>query len=132
MLQRIPRIIWLVCAVLLVVAVLRLPYGYYSFLRIVICGAAALIAVAGLAEETHVGIDVTSLIDMRRNRTAGRRRLGRFRYREVLGSDKQVDRRRPRYFSQRPARHLYPRGPDRNDGERWGRHTFPGALRGTG
>ena len=31
--QRIPRIVWLICAVLLVAAVLRLPYGYYNFLR---------------------------------------------------------------------------------------------------
>jgi hypothetical protein len=44
--QRIPRVIWLICVVLLVAAVLRLPYGYYNFLRIVICGAAALIAIA--------------------------------------------------------------------------------------
>jgi uncharacterized membrane protein YadS len=51
--QRIPRVVWLICAVLLVGAVLRLPYGYYNFLRIVICGASALIAVAGLLEETR-------------------------------------------------------------------------------
>ena len=53
--QRIPRVVWLICAVLLVAAVLRLPYGYYSFLRIVICGAAALIAVAGLKEDIQRG-----------------------------------------------------------------------------
>ena len=61
MLQRIPRIIWLVCAVLLVMAVLRLPYGYYSFLRIVICGAAALIAVAGLTEEIQPHLAWTAI-----------------------------------------------------------------------
>jgi hypothetical protein len=55
MMQRIPRIVWLVCAVLLVAAVFRLPYGYYNFLRIVICGAAALIAIASLLEETQSG-----------------------------------------------------------------------------
>jgi len=58
--QRIPRIVWLICAVLLVAAVLRLPYGYYNFLRIVICGAAALIAVAGLMEETQPGMAWTA------------------------------------------------------------------------
>jgi hypothetical protein len=58
--QRIPRIVWLICAVLLVAAVLRLPYGYYNFLRIVICGAAGLIAVAGLREDTQRGIAWTA------------------------------------------------------------------------
>ena len=53
MMQRIPRIVWLICAILLVGAVLRLPYGYYNFLRIVICGASVLIAVASLIEETR-------------------------------------------------------------------------------
>jgi uncharacterized membrane protein YadS len=51
--QRIPHIVWLICAVPLVGAVLRLPYGYYNSLRIVICGTSALIAVAGLLEETR-------------------------------------------------------------------------------
>src|SRR3977135_3233049 len=51
--QRIPRIVWLICAVLLVAAVLHLPYGYYNFLRIVICGAAGLTADAGLREDTQ-------------------------------------------------------------------------------
>jgi hypothetical protein len=58
--QRIPRVVWLFCAILLVAAVLHLPYGYYSFLRIVICGAAALIAVAGLTEETQRGMAWTA------------------------------------------------------------------------
>jgi hypothetical protein len=59
--QRIPRVVWLICAVLLVAAVLRLPYGYYSFLRIVICGAAALIASAGLSEEMQPGTAWTAI-----------------------------------------------------------------------
>jgi hypothetical protein len=58
--QGIPRIVWLICAVLLVAAVLRLPYGYYDFLRIVICGAAGLIAVAGLSEKTQRGMAWTA------------------------------------------------------------------------
>jgi hypothetical protein len=51
--QRIPSIVWLMCAVLLTGAVFRLPYGYYNFLRIVICGVSVLIAVAGLLEQTR-------------------------------------------------------------------------------
>ena len=58
--QRIPRVVWLFCAILLVAAVLHLPYGYYVFLRIVICGAAALIAVAGPTEETQRGMAWTA------------------------------------------------------------------------
>lgn len=58
--QRIPRVVWLFCAVLLMAGVLHLPYGYYNFLRIVICGAAALIAVAGLAEDTQPGMAWTA------------------------------------------------------------------------
>ncbi len=58
--QRIPRIVWLICALLLVAAVLRLPYGYYNLLRIVICGAAALIAVACLTEDTQRGMAWTA------------------------------------------------------------------------
>jgi ABC-type Fe3+-siderophore transport system permease subunit len=50
--RRITPILWLACASLLVAAVFRLPYGYYDFLRIVICGSAAMIVVAGLFEET--------------------------------------------------------------------------------
>ena len=60
--QRIPRIVWLICALLLVGAVLRLAYEYYNFLRIVICGAAALIAVAGLTEETQPGVAWTAIL----------------------------------------------------------------------
>jgi hypothetical protein len=59
--QRIPRVVWLICAALLVAAVVHLPYGYYNFLRIVICGAAALIAIAGgFTEDTQRGIAWTA------------------------------------------------------------------------
>jgi len=59
-LQRILRVVWLICAVLLVAAVFHLPYGYYYFLRIVVCGAAALIAVAGLTEDAQRGMTWTA------------------------------------------------------------------------
>jgi hypothetical protein len=53
MMQRIPRIVWFACVILLVVAVFRMPYGYYSFLRITICAAAALMAAVSLLEQTR-------------------------------------------------------------------------------
>jgi hypothetical protein len=58
--HHIPRVVWLSCVVLLLAAVLHLPYGYYNFLRIAICGAAALIAVVGLTEGTQRGIAWTT------------------------------------------------------------------------
>jgi len=45
--KSIPRTVWIIPAVLLVIAVWRLPYGYYTFVRIVVCGIAAFIATAG-------------------------------------------------------------------------------------
>ena len=48
--NQIPRLVWLVPAVLLIAATARLPYGYYTFLRIVVCGIAAWIAVTGFQE----------------------------------------------------------------------------------
>ena len=50
----IPRIVWLVPALMLLIAVWRLPYGYYTLTRIVTCGVAVLIAVAGLQERPMV------------------------------------------------------------------------------
>jgi len=35
---------WLVPAVLLIVAIFPLPYGYYTFLRVVVCGTAIFVA----------------------------------------------------------------------------------------
>lgn len=45
--KSIPRLVWLAPAILLIVATSHLPYGYYTFTRIVTCGAAAIIAFAG-------------------------------------------------------------------------------------
>ncbi len=44
--ERLPRLVWIVPAILLAVAVARLPYGYYTLTRIVACSAAIVIAVA--------------------------------------------------------------------------------------
>jgi len=52
--KSIPRIVWVVPALLLLIAVWRLPYGYYTFTRIVTCAAAVLIAVAGTQERPVV------------------------------------------------------------------------------
>jgi hypothetical protein len=49
-LKSIPIFVWLVPALLLVIATARLPYGYYTFIRIVTSGFAALIAFVGLRE----------------------------------------------------------------------------------
>jgi len=35
-----PRFVWIIPAILLLVAVAAMPYGYYTFLRIAVCGAA--------------------------------------------------------------------------------------------
>src|SRR5205814_2014345 len=48
--KTIPRLVWIVPAVLLVIAVAPIPYGYYTFARIVTCGAATLIAVVGFRD----------------------------------------------------------------------------------
>jgi hypothetical protein len=46
-----PLLVWLAPAALLVIAVARLPYGYYTFMRIVTCGAAIWIAIVGFREK---------------------------------------------------------------------------------
>lgn len=38
--DRIPRWVWLIPAALLIIAPFDLPYGYYTVLRIVVCGFA--------------------------------------------------------------------------------------------
>jgi hypothetical protein len=42
--KSIPWWLWLLPVALLVIATARLPYGYYTFTRFVICGSAAFIA----------------------------------------------------------------------------------------
>jgi hypothetical protein len=54
--KSIPQLVWVVPACLLLVAISRLPYGYYTFTRIVTCGVAVLIAVAGMQERAVVQI----------------------------------------------------------------------------
>jgi hypothetical protein len=54
--KSIPQWVWVVPGILLVIAVARLPYGYYTLTRIVTCGAAALIAVVGFIEQPRVPV----------------------------------------------------------------------------
>jgi hypothetical protein len=54
MMKSIPRVVWLVPAIILVIATARLPYGYYTFTRIVTCGVASLIAIVGFQENPMV------------------------------------------------------------------------------
>src|ERR1035441_6938109 len=48
--KSLPRAVWIVPAILLAIAVARLPYGYYTFTRIVTCGVAVLIAIVEFKE----------------------------------------------------------------------------------
>lgn len=50
--NQIPWWVWLIPAALLIIATARLPYGYYTFLRIVICGFSALVAFLGWTDNT--------------------------------------------------------------------------------
>jgi hypothetical protein len=52
--KSIPRVVWIVPIVLLVIATARLPYGYYTFTRIVTCGIAAWIAIVGFQEGSAI------------------------------------------------------------------------------
>jgi Family of unknown function (DUF6804) len=52
--KSIPRVLWLVPPIVLIIATARLPYGYYTFARIVTSGVAALIAFAGFFERPAV------------------------------------------------------------------------------
>lgn len=54
--KSIPQIVWVVPACLLLIAIWRLPYGYYTLTRIVTCGVAVLIAVASVPERPVVQI----------------------------------------------------------------------------
>jgi hypothetical protein len=54
--KSIPRIVWLMPPILLVIAILRLPYGYYTFTRIVTCGVAAFIAFVGFQERAAIQV----------------------------------------------------------------------------
>lgn len=60
--KSLPSALWIIPAILLVVAVWRLPYGYYSFVRIVVCGSAAFIAVVSFREHAPTYVWPTLLL----------------------------------------------------------------------
>jgi multisubunit Na+/H+ antiporter MnhF subunit len=49
-LREIPKIAWIVVAAALLIAMMRLPYGYYTFTRILTCGFCTLIAILSFQE----------------------------------------------------------------------------------
>lgn len=48
--SRIPKILWVLAAALLLIATARLPYGYYTFLRMAIFGFSAVVAFFAFAD----------------------------------------------------------------------------------
>ncbi|RXG96373.1 DUF6804 family protein [Bradyrhizobium zhanjiangense] len=50
---RVPKLLWLVAIALLLAATMNLPYGYYTLLRIVICGFSAVVATFGFIEKSN-------------------------------------------------------------------------------
>jgi hypothetical protein len=54
-LREIPRVAWLVVAAALLIAMMHLPYGYYTFTRILTCGFSILIAVLSFRETGAAG-----------------------------------------------------------------------------
>ena len=56
-----PAAIWLVPAVALLIALAPLPYGYYTLLRIIICGAAAFIAYSIYQRQQAVSLWVLAM-----------------------------------------------------------------------
>lgn len=55
-LKSVPWFVWLIPAVLLLIAIARLPYGYYTFLRVVVCAVALLIAYTGWESRTSAQV----------------------------------------------------------------------------
>jgi hypothetical protein len=51
-----PPAIWLAPAALLVIAVIPLPYGYYTFLRITVCGVSAFLAYREVVAASGISI----------------------------------------------------------------------------
>src|SRR5262249_11765146 len=52
----IPRLVWLGPPIILVIAIARLPYGYYTFTRIVTCAVATLIAILAYQERRSLDL----------------------------------------------------------------------------
>lgn len=48
--ERVPRILWVLAVALLLIATAKLPYGFYTFLRVAICGFSAVVAFFALTD----------------------------------------------------------------------------------
>lgn len=51
-----PKVVWILPAIMLVVAVMPLPYGYYTLLRIVVSIAAGLVAFSVYSKSQSVSV----------------------------------------------------------------------------
>jgi len=51
--HRVPRILWPLAVALLLIATAKLPYGYYTFLRVAICGFCAVVAFFAFADRSQ-------------------------------------------------------------------------------
>jgi hypothetical protein len=60
--SKLPKFLWLAAIVLLFAATMRLPYGYYTFLRISICGFCGLVALFCIAERSLAWASAFALI----------------------------------------------------------------------
>jgi hypothetical protein len=49
---KLPKLLWLVAVALLLVATMKLPYGYYTLLRIAICGFCGVVAFFSFTERS--------------------------------------------------------------------------------
>jgi hypothetical protein len=54
-LREMPKSLWVVVAVVLLIAMMRLPYGYYTFNRILTCSFCTLIAILSFREAGAAG-----------------------------------------------------------------------------
>jgi Family of unknown function (DUF6804) len=52
--KSIPHVAWIIPLIVLLIATAQLPYGYYTFTRIMTCGAAAFIAIVGFQESPAI------------------------------------------------------------------------------
>jgi hypothetical protein len=60
--EKLPKFLWLLAIVLLLVATARLPYGYYTLLRITVAGFCGLVAYLAWQEDSRVWATAFGLI----------------------------------------------------------------------
>ncbi|MET4153839.1 DUF6804 family protein [Bradyrhizobium sp. RT7b] len=50
--DRVPKLLWTVAIALLLAATMKLPYGYYTFLRIAVCSFCVVVAAFAFVEKS--------------------------------------------------------------------------------